>query len=154
MELSPQKAAFSPFVLDIRVYYEDTDAGGIVYYANYLKFSERARTEWLRTMNVSQQSLLEQKQGFVIRDIKAVYHKSARLDDILHVSCIPIRARFASLTFYQQVKNDLGVLLFELECNIAYVNHLTGRPMAMPKEALEFARARIPADLTLYGVKI
>ena len=89
-----------------RVYYEDTDAGGIVYYANYLKFCERARTEWLRGMNLSQCKMLEEKKGFVIRKIKGSYISSARLDDYLTVTCIPKKVKFASLEVYQQVFNQ------------------------------------------------
>ena len=91
------------FTNQSRVYYEDTDAGGIVYYANYLKFCERARTEWLRGMGMSQSSMLEQKQGFVIKNIKGNYISSAKLDDLLTVTCIPTKARFASLKIFQQV---------------------------------------------------
>ena len=98
------KVVDNVFVYPIRVYYEDTDAGGIVYYANYLKFCERARTDWLRGMKVSQRELLSgRKQGFVVRSIKGNYLRSAVLDDYLTVTCIPVKARFASLCFYQQV---------------------------------------------------
>ncbi len=73
-----------PFVWPMRVYWEDTDAGGIVFYANYLKFFERARTEWLRSLGVSQQALRETTGGmFVVSQAKVNYLKSARLDDEL-----------------------------------------------------------------------
>lgn len=102
------------FTNQSRVYYEDTDAGGIVYYANYLKFCERARTEWLRGMGMSQSSMLEQKQGFVIKNIKGNYISSAKLDDWLTVTCIPTKARFASLKIFQQVYNQHSELLLNL----------------------------------------
>ena len=72
----------TPFQWPVRVYYEDTDAGGVVYYANYLKFLERARTEWLRSISFEQQQILEQ-QGvlFAVRGVSVEYRKPARLDD-------------------------------------------------------------------------
>lgn len=109
-----------PFSLNARVYYEDTDAGGIVYYANYLKFCERARTEWLRGMNMSQSQMLEQHMGFVIKNIKGNYVSSAKLDDLLTITCIPTKVKHASLVIYQQVFNQNNELLFEFECSIAF----------------------------------
>ena len=94
------------FTHQSRVYYEDTDAGGIVYYANYLKFCERARTEWLRGMGMAQSTMLEQKQGFVIKSIKGNYISSAKLDDLLTVTCIPTKVGFTSLKIFQQVYNQ------------------------------------------------
>ena len=83
---SDAQASQQPFTLPVRVYYEDTDAGGVVYYANYLNFCERARTEWLRTLGVSQQALIdEQGLGFVVRSVQADYLAPARLDDSLIV---------------------------------------------------------------------
>ena len=70
----------------VRVYYEDTDAGGIVYYANYLKFFERARTEWLRSLDISQAKFLEQNIGFVVRKVEMNNVASAKLDDLLNVN--------------------------------------------------------------------
>lgn len=137
-----------------RVYYEDTDAGGIVYYANYLKFCERARTDWLRGMNVSQSSMLEKKQGFVIKSIKGNYISSAKLDDLLTVTCIPTKARFASLKIFQQVYNQRQELLFEFECSIAFLDMEKGKPTSMPKEALDYIKQFIPQDISNLEVKI
>lgn len=75
------------FDIQSRVYYEDTDAGGIVYHANYLKYMERARTEWVRSLGISQHDLLEQSLGFVVIDMEIAFKDSARLDDVLDVSC-------------------------------------------------------------------
>lgn len=136
-----------------RVYYEDTDAGGIVYYANYLKFCERARTEWLRGMNLSQCKMLEEKKGFVIRKIKGSYISSARLDDYLTVTCIPKNVKFASLDVYQQVFNQNQELLFEFECSIAFLDMEKGRPCPMPKEALEYIKQFVPQDVSNLEVK-
>lgn len=75
-----------PFIFPVRVYYEDTDAAGVVYYANYLKFAERARTEWLRSLGFSQEALMrEQGVGFVVASANITYHKPARLDDQLFI---------------------------------------------------------------------
>ncbi|NLK85170.1 MAG: YbgC/FadM family acyl-CoA thioesterase [Aeromonadales bacterium] len=137
-----------PFTLNARVYYEDTDAGGIVYYANYLKFCERARTEWLRGMNMSQHEMLEQHKGFVIKNIKGNYISSAKLDDLLTITCIPTKARFASLKIFQQVYNQHQELLFEFECSIAFLNMLEKKPMPMPKEALDYIKQFVPEDTT------
>ncbi len=74
----------SAFGWPVRVYWEDTDAGGIVFYANYLKFFERARTEWLRSLGIGQQALREATGGmFVVTDATLKYHRPARLDDEL-----------------------------------------------------------------------
>lgn len=77
----------TPFTFDVRVYWEDTDAGGVVFYANYLKFFERARTEWLRSLGIGQRALhAEQGLVFVVTDTRLRYRQPARLDDALRVS--------------------------------------------------------------------
>jgi acyl-CoA thioester hydrolase len=92
------------FTFPIRVYWEDTDAGGIVFYANYLKFMERARTEWLRSLGISQQVLKEQTGGmFVVTDTQLKYLQPARLDDVLQVSAEIIDTGRASLTIRQEI---------------------------------------------------
>src|SRR5690606_18043544 len=101
---SDAQASQQPFTLPVRVYYEDTDAGGVVYYANYLKFCERARTEWLRTLGVSQQALIDERGlGFVVRSVQADYRASARLDDALEVITQVAMLRRASILFEQQL---------------------------------------------------
>lgn len=142
------------FSMNARVYYEDTDAGGIVYYANYLKFCERARTEWLRGMGVSQSSMLEDKKGFVIKNIKGNYISSAKLDDMLKITCIPTKARFASLKIFQQVYNQHDELLFEFECSIAFIDMEKHKPSTMPKEAIEYIKQFVPEDVSHLEVKI
>ncbi|MFY8103564.1 MAG: YbgC/FadM family acyl-CoA thioesterase, partial [Ramlibacter sp.] len=93
------------FEFPIRVYWEDTDAGGIVFYANYLKFFERARTEWLRSLGVSQQALREQAGGmFVVTDTAVRYLKPAVLDDLITVSARIETAGRASLTIAQEAR--------------------------------------------------
>jgi acyl-CoA thioester hydrolase len=91
------------FIWNVRVYYEDTDAGGIVYYANYLKFFERARTEWLRALDVNQHTLLEQHDTlFVVKSVSAEYHAPAKLDDELKLTVSIEKLGRASIVFLQQ----------------------------------------------------
>ena len=90
------------FVWPVRVYYEDTDAGGVVYYANYLKFMERARTEWLRTRGFEQDVLIkEQDLVFAVRSLSIDYLRPARLDDLLQVRVTVSELRRASIVFEQ-----------------------------------------------------
>lgn len=93
----------SEFSWEVRVYYEDTDAGGIVYYANYLKFFERARTEWLRALGIAQQELLaEQDAMFVVKNVSADYHAPAKLDDALKLTLVIEKLGRASVIFRQE----------------------------------------------------
>jgi acyl-CoA thioester hydrolase len=104
MNVSPETAhPPSTFSHPVRVYWEDTDAGGVVFYANYLKFFERARTEWLRALGFSQQQML-QRDGvmFVVADTHVHYRRAARLDDELHVTVQMCSAGRASLNIAQQ----------------------------------------------------
>lgn len=124
--------AQSRFSLPLRVYYEDTDAGGVVYYANYLKFCERTRTEWLRALGVAQQTLLdEQGLGFVVRSMQADYLAPARLDDALEVSARIASRRRASLVFHHEIRRD-GELLFTAQVLVACVDMRRLRPAALP----------------------
>lgn len=92
-----------PFRWPLRVYYEDTDAGGIVFYANYLKFFERARTEWLRAAGIGQQLLVEQSQRmFVVKSAAVDYHAPARLDDRLEITVVIQKLGRASVDFAQE----------------------------------------------------
>lgn len=92
------------FIWPLRVYYEDTDAGGVVYYANYLKFMERARTEWLRQLGYQQDDLLEQKVGFVVRKVDIDYLSPARFNDELEVVCGIAHMGRSSLMFEQTIQ--------------------------------------------------
>jgi acyl-CoA thioester hydrolase len=129
---SDPQASSQPFTLPVRVYYEDTDAGGVVYYANYLKFCERARTEWLRTLGVSQQALIdEQGLAFVVRSVQADYLASARLDDALEVVTRVAMLRRASLLFEQQVMRGQE-LLFTTRVLLASIDLHRQKPVAIP----------------------
>src|ERR1700710_2444867 len=101
----------STFTWPVRVYWEDTDAGGVVFYANYLKFMERARTEWLRSLGIAQGRLREQTGGiFVVSEMRLKYHRPARLDDELLVTADLREMGSASLIIGQRVlsKSEQG----------------------------------------------
>ncbi|MCQ2028496.1 tol-pal system-associated acyl-CoA thioesterase [Stutzerimonas zhaodongensis] len=128
-----------PFFHRCRVYYEDTDAGGIVYYVNYLKFMERARTERLRSLGFAQSQLVGEDLLFVVHSSEARYHAPARLDDELLVTAEVIGLKRASLRFKQQVrraKDDL--LLCEGQFVVACVRTESLKPRPIP-EALRAA---------------
>lgn len=93
--------------LSIRVYYEDTDAGGVVYYANYLNFLERARTEWFRQLGFNQSDLIKKhKIAFVVKSIQIEFHQAARLDDEIKVSCELAKRKNCSILFNQKITNE------------------------------------------------
>ncbi len=117
----------------LRVYYEDTDAGGIVYYANYLKFIERARTEWLRELGIHQAIFLERKLGFVVRKVEMENLASAKLDDMLKVTSTIVTLKRASLVFHQEVTNQTGQRLCVASVCIVCVNFNTNKPCAIPQ---------------------
>ncbi|TWH64762.1 4-hydroxybenzoyl-CoA thioesterase [Azomonas agilis] len=131
------------FAYHCRVYYEDTDAGGIVFYVNYLKFMERARTEFLRHMGYAQSQLVaEEGVLFVVRAVEARYHAPARLDDELRITAEVVQLKRASLYFKQQViRVATGQVLCEGQVQITCVNAQILRPQAIPERMrLAFAR--------------
>ncbi len=121
----------------IRVYWEDTDAGGIVFYANYLKFFERARTEWLRALGIGQHALREETGGmFVVSETAVKYHRPAKLDDQLRVTATLAEGGRASLVIAQQAW--LGdTLLCEGTIRIGWVDAATMKPARIPSSVLE-----------------
>jgi acyl-CoA thioester hydrolase len=136
------------FQWPVRVYWEDTDAGGIVFYANYLKFFERARTEWLRQLGLGQQALREQTGGmFVVSDCTLRYRQSARLDDLLLVTASPVEIGKASLTIAQsallkpQQAGEPSALLCEGSIRIGWVDAATLRPQRIPAAVLRMLQA-------------
>jgi acyl-CoA thioester hydrolase len=124
----------------LRVYWEDTDAGGVVFYANYLKFFERARTEWLRGRGFSQQHMLRHEGVmFVVTDTALRYLRAARLDDLLEITVQLQQAGRASLRIVQQAWRD-GTLLAEGEIRIGCVGAAPGedfRPCRIPAAILD-----------------
>lgn len=118
--------------LPVRVYYEDTDAGGIVFYANYLKFAERGRTEYLRATGFENKNLMD-NEGiiFVVRRVEADYLKPAELDDVLSVVTAAGEVKNSSFAMKQSIFRD-NVLLFEMNVMLVCVN-LQGRPVRVPE---------------------
>lgn len=131
---TPPTAAFE---FALRVYWEDTDAGGVVFYANYLKFFERARTEWLRALGVEQQALRDATGAiFVVAATQVAYHAPARLDDRLRVTVELREAGRASMRIAQRALRDT-TLLAEGEIRIGCVDAGTFRPRRIPNRILD-----------------
>jgi len=143
MSLSPPLHA--PFQHPIRIYWEDTDAGGIVFYANYLKFFERARTEWLRALGFGQQVLRDESGGmFVVSETSVKYHSPARLDDTLLVTAELQTSGKASLTIAQRAylcapgqTPSSDRLLAEGTIRLGWVDAITLKPGRIPAPVLE-----------------
>ena len=127
------------FEFPIRVYWEDTDAGGIVFYANYLKYFERARTEWLRARGIGQRALREQTGGmFVVVDATLKYHRPARLDDELVVTARLQDSGRAALTIAQQARlAGSQTLLCEGVIRIGWVDAASMKPVRLPPDIVE-----------------
>jgi acyl-CoA thioester hydrolase len=124
------------FLLPVRVYYEDTDAGGVVYYANYLRYLERARTEWLRHLGTPRERLrAEVGWVFVVSQVEARYLRPARLDDLLTVHCSVREANRASVLFEQSVERD-GETLFRATVRVACVDSQSFKPQRIPADLL------------------
>lgn len=122
------------FRLPIRVYWEDTDAGGIVYHANYLNFAERARTEMVRGMGLSQSDLAAGGQGFAfaVKRLAIEYRKSAKLDDLLNVECEVLALGGASMNMLQRIiRVEDGAVLASLDVTLAFIS-LKGGPARIP----------------------
>lgn len=126
----------SAFTWPARVYWEDTDGGGIVYYANYLRFLERARTEWLRAKGFSQAALARDPGIlFVVVGVQVDYRIPARLDDELAISCEPRRDGRASLRFAQRILRG-EELLVEADVRVACLAAASLRPTRLPPSIL------------------
>ena len=129
------------FIWRTRVYWEDTDGGGVVYYANYLKFMERARTEWLRAMGHSQHEIAQQfGYVFAVREAHVNYLKPARLDDELEITCVPVPEGKVSIRFQQTISRvnagEAGpprTPLADGEVRVVCVDAKSFRPRALPE---------------------
>jgi acyl-CoA thioester hydrolase len=126
-----------PFSWAVRVYYEDTDAGGVVFYANYLKYMERARTELLRAKGFEQDELMI-NEGiiFAVRSLQIDYRKPASFNQLLQVSAEIKLLKKASLEFFQQITHDNN-LLVSSDVRIACLDVNTMKPKAIPQNLLE-----------------
>jgi len=122
------------FLWPVRVYYEDTDAAGLVYHSNYLKFMERARTEWLRAGGHSARSLASGPGiRFVVREMTMRFFSPARLDQLLEVRTRLARRGGASLVFEQSIHDDSATLLCAAEIGVACLDAMTHRPKRIPE---------------------
>ena len=133
------------FRWQVRVYYEDTDTGGVVYYANYLKFFERARTEWLRSAGVGQQLMTEQENVmFVVKSTAIDYHAPAKLDDRLEISVRIDKLGRASVNFVQEAWRADGSsreLLCDGRIRVGCVHAQSLRPAPIPAAVLDKIKA-------------
>lgn len=124
-------------VMQVRVYYEDTDFSGIVYHANYLRFMERGRTNYLRLLGADQHALFAQAQdeapgfAFVVRSMQIDYLKAAQMDDILDVVTWPLEVKGASILLGQQVRRS-DIALVEAQVRVAFVSGGRARPIPKP----------------------
>ena len=123
--------------MPVRVYYEDTDFTGIVYHANYLRYMERGRTNYLRLIGADHRALFEQTQAeapgfaFVVRSMSIDYLKPARMDDVLTVSTVPEEVKGASITLKQQCRRGDEVLV-EAHVRVAFISQGRARPIPKP----------------------
>lgn len=122
------------FCMTCRVYWEDTDAGGVVYYANYLKYLERCRSEWLRTLGIDQGRLREQRAlQFAVVSLGVRYMRPAKLDDELQVSARLAKFMPASISFEQAVRRG-GQVLLEAQTRVACLDAITLKPRPIPDD--------------------
>ena len=126
-----------PYIWQARVYYEDTDAGGVVYYANYLKFLERARTEWLRSLGVEQDELVQARNLlFAVRSVNIAYKQPARFNDLLAITVEPHTLRPASISIRQKItqSHDEAVLLANADVNVVCLQADDFTPLSIPSD--------------------
>lgn len=121
------------FKWPVTIYYEDTDVGGLVYHSNYLKFFERARTELLRSIGVSQQSMFDDNTSFVVRHMDIDFLRGARLDEKLVIRTKADTVRKASIEFCQDLVNNDGQILCKATVRVACINPVTMKPIAIPE---------------------
>ena len=130
------------FKFQVRVYYEDTDRGGVVYYANYLRYFERARSEWLRSLGVNQERLAAVEGiGFVVARAEIDFKVGARLDDLLSVTVKMVEKKKTYLWLAQDARREDGQVCAVARIQAACVRHRDMRPQSIP----EFLTARIAA---------
>jgi acyl-CoA thioester hydrolase len=129
--------AADPFQWPVRVYWEDTDAGGVVYHASYLRFMERARTEWLRGMGISQSAVKESTGlAFLVREMQIDFLRAALLDDELSVSVEVKERRAASILFAQTIRRADGAELIRAKVRVACVDVNRMRPVQIPADLI------------------
>ncbi len=127
----------NPFQFQVRVYYEDVDLGGVVYYANYLRYFERARSEWLRSLGVNQEQLAAVEGiGFVVVRAEIDYKLGARLDDQLAISVVPVEMKRAYFWLEQEARHADGRICAAARIKAACVRHSDMRPQPIPEQLI------------------
>ena len=145
------KPGSEPFIHPVRVYWEDTDAGGVVYHARYLAFLERARSEWMRALGRGQDAMRRGHDGhehglvFAVRAMQVDFRLPARLDDALAVSVALRECRRASLVIAQEIRRD-GELLLDATVRIASLDAAGFKPRAIPVELHDQLKALEASD--------
>ncbi len=138
--VAPTKGEFfeKEFLFPVRVYYEDTDAGGIVYYANYLKFAERCRTEFIRSLGAKQQKDLQsdEKTAWVVRHCEVDYMAPAVLDDELVVSCRITNIGGVTATMQQEIRRGKDILV-AINIKVAHISLISKKPVKIPRDLME-----------------
>ncbi|QEE23812.1 tol-pal system-associated acyl-CoA thioesterase [Rhodanobacter glycinis] len=130
-------ASETPFTWPVRVYWEDTDAGGVVYHASYLCFLERARSEWLRALGVNQMALKEATGlAFMVREMQLDFLRAALLDDELQVTVEVKERRAASILFAQTIFRADGTPLLRAQVRVACVDVRRMQPVRIPADAI------------------
>jgi len=136
-DVACKMSASAEFIWKVRVYYEDTDLGGVVYHANYLRFMERCRTEWLRALGFEQDVLREHHAvQFVVVDADLHFRRPARFNDELDVSAAVKKHTAASMIFHQEVRGPTGEVLCTGEIRVSCIDSATFRPRPLPREIL------------------
>ena len=125
------------FKLPIRIYYEDTDAGGIVYHSKYLNFCERARTEYLRKLGIEQDTYLAHNIGFVVKSMAIDFKTAAKFNEMLVIESEITLVKKASVEFSQIIKNEAGQLVFTAKVQVACVDIQVMKPKAIPEQIVE-----------------
>jgi len=124
----------NPFKIQVRVYYEDVDIGGVVYYANYLRYFERARSDWLRSLGVNQERMaVVEGVGFVVARAEIDFRAGARLDDLLDVSVMLIEKKKTYFWLEQEVRHAGGGVCTAARIQAACVRHKDMRPQPIPE---------------------
>ena len=128
----------TPFTFQVRVYYEDVDVGGVVYYANYLRYFERARSEWLRSLGVNQEQLAAVEGiGFVVARAEIDFKAGAKLDDLLTVTVLPLEKKKTYFWLAQEVRLADGSVCAAARIQAACVRHKDMRPQPIPEMLIE-----------------
>ena len=127
------------FIVPVRVYYEDVDVAGIVYYANYLRYLERGRSEWIRDIGIDQSYLIEQEFAFVVTEVNIKYLKPARFNDMLEVVTEVEATGRARMLFKQIVRNkeQKDLIYVQADVSAAGINPRTLKPKALPKQLVK-----------------